>query len=66
MDGINRSAAGEEFGAHLHVGPCVVNDGAAALAHYNTDVLAGRTPARIDPTTDGTAGSRLACLPVVW
>lgn len=104
--GISRSAAGQEFGAHLHVGPCVTDNGAAALAHYNTDVLAGRTPPRVDPTTevwldftvsrsgkakatarvpfvpeggdrsivihehetkaDGTAGARLACLPVVW
>ena len=32
------------FGAHLHSGPCVAGDPAAALGHYNTDVMAGVTP----------------------
>ena len=104
--GIDRSAVGTSYGAHLHVGPCVPDNGAAALGHYNTDVLAGRTPPRVDRTTevwldftvtrkgkgsavarvpfvpqpgnraivihaeethpDGTAGARLACLPLVW
>lgn len=36
------------FGAHLHTGPCVAGDGAAAGPHYNTDVIAGRKPARMD------------------
>lgn len=106
VKGISRAAAGEEFGAHLHLGPCVTDTPLAALAHYNTDVLAGRKPPRTDPTTevwldfvvsksgharatarvpfvpqagrrsivvhehethpDGTAGARLACLPVEW
>ena len=104
--GIDRAVAGTRFGAHLHRGPCVPDDSIAALAHYNTDVLAGRTPPRVDRTTevwldftvtssgrgaavarvpfvpepgnravvihadethpDGTAGGRLACLPLVW
>ena len=104
--GIDRSVAGRTFGAHLHVGPCVEGNGAAAGPHYNTDTLAGVVPPRVDPTTEvwldftttsggtghavaavpfipqpgtrsvvihqeptddhGTAGPRLACLPVTW
>lgn len=96
----------ETFGAHLHAGPCVAGNGAAALGHYNTDVLAGVTPPEVSERTEvwldltiddgagtatasvpfvpvpgarsvvihametdphtGTAGARLACLPVVW
>lgn len=94
------------FGAHLHSGPCVAGDPAAALGHYNTDVLAGVVPPEVSDRTEvwldvtvehgrasasasvpfvpragarsvvihaeatdpgtGTAGPRLACLPVVW
>ena len=39
-------ADGETFGAHLHLGPCLAGNGAAALGHYNTDVLAA------DPTPE--------------
>lgn len=46
------SAIGHEYGAHLHLGPCVSGNGAAALPHYNTDVLAGVTPPTIDETTE--------------
>jgi len=28
--------AGETFGAHVHVGPCVAGNGGAALGHYHT------------------------------
>jgi len=103
---VDPAVAGHEFGAHLHLGPCVTDDDAAALGHYNSDVVAGRTPPRIDQTTevwldfvvdldgrgeavaqvpfvpepgdrsivvhehgtvsDGTAGPRLACLPMEW
>ena len=101
-------ADGVTFGAHLHAGPCVAGDGAAAKGHYNTDVEAGilppfntiseETEVWLDFTVDdgagtatasvpfvplpgersvvihalatdhhtGTAGARLACLPVVW
>ncbi|MFI5694168.1 superoxide dismutase family protein [Kribbella sp. NPDC051586] len=41
-------AAGRTFGAHLHTGPCVAGDGAAAGPHYNTDAIEGRKPARAD------------------
>jgi hypothetical protein len=50
--GIDRSVAGRDFGAHLHVGPCVTGDGAAAGSHYNADALAGHVPPRIDATTE--------------
>ena len=99
-------ADGQTFGAHLHAGPCVAGDSAAALGHYNTDVLAGVVPPEVSERTEvwldftvddgagtatasvpfvplpgtrsvvvhaaatdhhtGTAGARLACLPVVW
>ncbi len=32
---IDRDYAGSTFGAHVHVGPCVENNGAAAGSHYN-------------------------------
>jgi superoxide dismutase, Cu-Zn family len=106
VSGIGAEADGQTFGAHLHVGPCVAGNGAAALGHYNTDVLAGVTPPEVSERTEvwldlavddgaatatasvpfvplpgarsvvvhalatdshtGTAGARLACLPVVW
>lgn len=50
--GIDRAAAGKDFGAHLHVGPCVTGDGAAAGPHYNADTAAGRVPPRVSPTTE--------------
>lgn len=52
VDGIRRSAAGQEFGAHLHVGPCITDNGAAAGAHYNNDVAVGRTPVRVNQDTE--------------
>jgi Cu/Zn superoxide dismutase len=52
VHGIDRSAAGRTFGAHLHVGPCVQGNGAAAGPHYNTDTLAGRVPPRVNATTE--------------
>ena len=106
VDGIGAAANGSVYGAHLHAGPCVAGNGAAALGHYNTDVIAGVTPPEISEDTEvwldlhvddgaatstasvpfvplagtrsvvvhaletdhhtGTAGARLACLPVVW
>lgn len=66
-------ADGETFGAHLHVGPCVAGNGAAALGHYNTDVLAGVTPPEVsadtevwlDMTVSGGAGTATASVPFV-
>jgi hypothetical protein len=99
-------AEGQTYGAHLHSGPCIAGQPAAALGHYNTDVLAGVVPPAINDRTEiwldftvedgsgaatasvpfvpqpgtrsvvvhaaetdpltGTAGARLACLPVEW
>jgi Cu/Zn superoxide dismutase len=36
LNGIDRSAAGTTYGAHLHSGPCVPGDGLAAGPHYNS------------------------------
>jgi Cu/Zn superoxide dismutase len=52
VKGIDASADGETFGAHLHSGPCVAGNGAAALGHYNTDVLAGITPPEVSEDTE--------------
>ncbi len=52
LRGLDRAAAGHTFGAHLHLGTCVAGDGAAALAHYNTDVIDGVTPVRTNPDTE--------------
>lgn len=103
VHGVDPAVAGRTFGAHLHVGPCVAGNGAAALGHYNhsgttppvvnddteiwldvtiNDEGNARSVATVDwaptagarsvvihanPTApDGTAGPRLACLPVEW
>jgi Cu/Zn superoxide dismutase len=66
-------ADGMTFGAHLHAGPCVTGDGAAALGHYNTDVIAGLTPPEVsertevwlDITVDDGAGTAAASVPFV-
>ena len=34
---LNPAAAGTTYGAHIHVGPCVAGNGAAAGPHYNSD-----------------------------
>jgi Cu-Zn family superoxide dismutase len=39
--GIDKSAVGKKYPAHLHEGPCVAGDGAAAGGHYNTQKEAG-------------------------
>ena len=36
IEDIDRSADGKDYGAHLHSGPCVPGDGAAAGPHYNS------------------------------
>ncbi|WP_461022856.1 hypothetical protein [Thalassiella azotivora] len=99
-----RAEPGRTLGVHVHVGPCVEGDGAAAGPHYNVDAQTGREPVRVSPRTevwldstirrggssvavarvpftvepgtrsvvvherptaeDGSAGERLACLPV--
>ncbi len=41
LSGLDPAAAGQTYGAHVHVGPCVAGNGAAAGPHYNHD---GGTP----------------------
>ncbi|HKY15065.1 MAG TPA: hypothetical protein VJM33_09085 [Microthrixaceae bacterium] len=96
--GFDASRAGEVHGAHVHIGPCVAGNGAAAGPHWNagggvshhTEVwldftitpwgfglakatipheipvdAAGSIVIHASPTApDGTAGARLACLPM--
>jgi Cu/Zn superoxide dismutase len=100
LSGLDPAAAGTVFGAHVHIGPCMAGDGAAAGPHYNigeapsahsevwldfTARASGRAvslaivPFRIPagaggsivihamPTADdGSAGARLACLPLTF
>lgn len=106
LSGVGREAAGQTFGAHLHTGPCVAGNGAAAGPHYNQSTVEGVVPPIVNDETEvwldvtitpggsavavarvpfvpspgdraivvhekatddhGTAGSRLACLPVSW
>lgn len=66
-------ADGQTFGAHLHAGPCVAGDGAAALGHYNTDVIAGDptpeisedTEVWLDFAVDDGAGTATASVPFI-
>jgi hypothetical protein len=41
VSGIDPTVAGEEFGAHLHIGPCLAGKPADAGPHYNIDVVNG-------------------------
>ena len=36
FSGLNPASAGTTYGVHVHVGPCVAGNGAAAGPHYNT------------------------------
>jgi hypothetical protein len=42
--GIDKSAVGKKYPAHLHEGPCVAGNGAAAGGHYNTQKEEGLEP----------------------
>ncbi len=52
LRGLDRSAAGRTFGAHVHTGACVPGDGAAAGPHYNHDVATGVSPATVSNETE--------------
>ncbi len=52
IKGVDRAAEGAVFGAHLHVGPCVPGDGAAAGPHYNVDVITGAPVVREGPRAE--------------
>jgi Cu/Zn superoxide dismutase len=67
VKGIDVAHAGQSYGAHLHIGPCVEGNGAAALGHYNVSiasppVVSNQTEVWLDftVTEDGTgAGDAL-------
>jgi len=52
VTGIDPAAAGETYGAHLHVGPCVAGDGAAAGPHYNLSVIEEWTTREVSDETE--------------
>lgn len=52
LDGFSPAEAGSTYGAHLHVGPCVAGNGAAAGPHYNHDVISGSPAPVISPSTE--------------
>ncbi len=49
---VDKAAEGTTYGVHLHVGPCVRGDGAAAGPHYNTDAIAGLPTVVVGPRTE--------------
>jgi Cu-Zn family superoxide dismutase len=51
VKGIGAAAEGQTFGAHLHEGPCIAGDGAAAGPHYNSHVHSGG-PAEVSDQTE--------------
>lgn len=64
VKGIDPAAAGHSYGAHLHVGPCVAGDAAAAGPHYNVStasppLISDLTEVWLDfsATTDGTGSA---------
>lgn len=52
LRGLDRSVAHRTFGAHVHVGPCVPGNGAAAGPHFNNDVRRGVNPPEVSPRTE--------------
>ena len=52
LKNVAKAAEGTTYGVHLHVGPCVRGDGAAALAHYNNDVATGAPTVQVGPRTE--------------
>ncbi|WP_082591627.1 superoxide dismutase family protein [Terrabacter sp. Soil810] len=50
--GIDASAAGRTFGAHVHNGACGTDAPAAALGHYNADAHAGHVPVVVSAQTE--------------
>ena len=52
IQGLGRGSAGLQFGAHVHVGPCVAGNGAAADAHFNINIATRSTPVVISEETE--------------
>jgi Cu/Zn superoxide dismutase len=71
VKGIDPAAAGTVYGAHLHIGPCVQGNGAAALGHYNAStatppVVNDQTEVWLDfEVTGGGTGAGDALVPFV-
>ena len=73
VKGIGRAAEGDTFGAHLHDGPCIAGNGAAAGPHYNshahgqspTPGISDRTEIWLDFTVEDGAGTGTASVPFV-
>jgi hypothetical protein len=66
VKGLDRSQAGRVLGAHVHVGPCVVGDGAAARGHYNSGAggISPDTEVWLDfAVTGGGTGHATAIVP---
>jgi Cu/Zn superoxide dismutase len=49
VNGIDVAATGNRYGAHLHAGPCVAGDAAAAGPHYNVSTS---TPPVVNDQTE--------------
>jgi len=73
VKGVDASANGRTFGAHLHDGPCVAGNGAAAGPHYNSHVhgqtptteVSDRTEVWLDLTVEDGSGTGTASVPFV-
>jgi superoxide dismutase, Cu-Zn family len=52
VTGVDPAAAGQTYGAHLHVGPCIAGAGAAAGPHYNQSTVEGAAPPIVNDRTE--------------
>jgi superoxide dismutase, Cu-Zn family len=69
--GIDERAVGKTYPAHLHEGPCVAGNGAAALGHYNTQkeeglsapyLVNGETEVHLDFTVSSQRSARVVAV----
>jgi len=69
--GIDKRAVGKTYPAHLHEGPCVAGNGAAALGHYNTQkeeglsapyLVNGETEVHLDFTVSAPRSARVVAV----
>ena len=63
--GLDPSEAGRKLGAHVHVGPCVAGDGAAAGPHYKHDPAAPVSP-EVEIWLDFTVDARGTGFAITW
>ncbi len=52
VSGVGAAGIGHTYGAHLHTGPCVAGDGAAAGPHYNQSTVDGIVPPVVNDRTE--------------